>query len=85
MNSCLCSWTPTHARVGEGGGESESDSNKVLGAYGRDEIDDNGDHFLSFAANHDFSLVNTFFGTPKDGITHTFNGRGKKTYRLHPD
>ena len=33
---------------------------------------------MSFATNHDLSLVNTFFRTPKGGISHTFNGRGKK-------
>ena len=78
MNSCLCSWTPTHARVGGGGESQESESNKILGAYGRDEINDNGERLLSFAANHDLSLVNTFFRTPKGGISHTFNGQGKK-------
>ena len=68
-----------NARTGRrGGGESGSESNKVLGAYGRDGINDNGERLLSFVANYDLSLVNTFFRTPKGGISHTFNGRGKK-------
>ena len=33
---------------------------------------------LSFTYNHDLALVNTFFSTPKGGVSHTFNGRGKK-------
>ena len=33
---------------------------------------------LSFANNHDLAIVNTFFSTPKGGVSHTLNGRGKK-------
>ena len=33
---------------------------------------------LSFSANHDLALLNTFFSTAKNAISHTFNGRGKK-------
>ena len=33
---------------------------------------------MSFANNHDLASVNTFFSTPKGGVSHTFNGRGKK-------
>ena len=51
---------------------------KILGAYGRDTLNDNGVLLLSFANNHDLALVNTFFSTPKGGVSHTFNGRGKK-------
>ena len=55
-----------------------SKDSKILGAYGRDTLNDNGELLLSFANNHDLALVNTFFSTPKGGISHTFNGRGKK-------
>ena len=52
---------------------------KSLGAYGRDTLNDNGELLLlSFANNHDLAIVNTFFSTPKGGVSHTFNGRGKK-------
>ena len=50
----------------------------ILGAYGRDILNDNGELLLSFANNHDLAIVNTFFSTPKGGVSHTFNGRGKK-------
>ena len=59
-----------------------SKDSKILGAYGRGTLNDNGELLLSFAKNHDLALVNTFLSTPKSGVTHTFNGRGKKTYRL---
>ena len=50
----------------------------MLGAYGRDNLNNNGELLLSFANNHDLALVNTFFSTPKGSASHTFNGRGKK-------
>ena len=52
--------------------------NKILGAYGRDVLNDNGELLLSLANNHDLAIVNTFFSTPKGDVSHTFNGRGKK-------
>ena len=33
---------------------------------------------LSFSADHGLALLNTFFSTAKNAISHTFNGRGKK-------
>ena len=59
-------------------GQVRSKNSKILGAYGRDTLHDNGELLLSFANNHDLALVNTFFSTPKGGVSHTFNGRGKK-------
>ena len=55
-----------------------SKDSKIPGAYGRDTFNDNGELLLSFANNHDLALVNTFLSTPKGGVSHTFNGRGKK-------
>ena len=63
------------ARTGrrEKGGVGRKD-NKILGAYGRDTLNDNGELLLSFANNHDLAIVNTFFSTPKGGVSHIFNG-----------
>ena len=68
-----------NARTGrrEKGGVGSKD-NKILGAYGRDILNDNGELLLSFANNHDLAILNTFFSTSKGGVSHTFNGRGKK-------
>ena len=52
----------------------ESKDNKIVGAYGRDILNDNGQLLLSFANNHDLALVNKFLSTPKGSISHTFNG-----------
>ena len=59
-------------------GEVGSKDNKICGAYGRDTLNDNGELLLSFANNHDVAIVNTFFSTPKGGVSHTFNWGGKK-------
>ena len=60
-------------------GQVGSKDSNILGAYGRDTLNDNGELLmLSFADNHDLALVNTFLSTPKGGVTHSFNARGKK-------
>ena len=69
---------PTHGLGDEEGGGPGSEDCRVLGAYGRDTLNDNGERLLSFATNHSLALVNTFFSTPKNRVSHTFNGRGKK-------
>ena len=59
-------------------GQVGSKDSKVLGAYGRDTLNDNGELLLSFANNHDLALVNTFSSTRNGGVSHTFDGRGEK-------
>ena len=68
-----------YARIGKREkGQVGSKDSKNLGAYGRDTLNDNGELLLSFANSHDLAIVNTFFTTPKVGISRTFNERGKK-------
>ena len=59
-------------------GQVASKDSKILDAYGGDTFNDNGELLLSFANNHDLTLMNMFFSTSKGGVSHTFNGRGKK-------
>ena len=66
------------ARGGERKGHLGSKDSKIIGAYGRDTLNNNGESLLSFANNHDLALLNTFFSPPKGGVSHTFNGRGTK-------
>ena len=54
---------------GEGGGETDS---KVLGAYGRDVLNENGKLLLGFPEGNILALLNTFFSTPKRGVSFTF-------------
>ena len=55
-------------------GQVGSKNGKLLCAYGRDTLNENGELLLSFANNHGLALVNMFFSTPKGGVSHTFNG-----------
>ena len=66
---------------GEGGGEADS---KVLGAYGRDMLNENGKLLLGFAEDNKLALLNTFFCTLKSGVSYTFQSanRSKGQARL---
>ena len=66
---------------GEGGGKTES---KVMGAYGRDKLNENGKLLLGFAEDNKLALLNTFFCTPKSGVSYTFQStnRSKGQARL---
>ena len=57
---------------------------KVLGAYGRDELNDNGERLLIPATGNKLALLNTYYATPARGISYTFQSpnRGKAQYRL---
>ena len=77
-------FTDANARTGKrgvGGGEADS---KVLGAYGRDKLNENGKLLLSFAEDNKLALLNTFFCTPKSGVSYTFQSanRSKGQARL---
>ena len=64
--------TDANARTGkrgEGGGEADSN---VLGAYGRDVLNKNGKLLLGFGEGNKLALLNTFFCTPKSGVSYTF-------------
>ena len=64
--------TDANARTGkrgEGGGKTDS---KVSGAYGRDKLNENGKLMLGFAEDNKLALLNTFFCTPKNGVSYTF-------------
>ena len=91
--------TDANARTGkrgEGGGEADS---KVLGAYGRDKLNENGKLLLGFTDNNKLALLNTFFCTPKSGeyfLLHPQKWRvlyvpkrqpqqGTRTFGLHLD
>ena len=68
-----------NARTGRrGGGKLGSEKCKFRGTYGRDTLSNNGEQLLSFSPNHELALLNTFFSTAKNAISHTFNGRGTK-------
>ena len=57
---------------------------KVLGAYGRDELNDNGERILTHATENNLALLDTYYATPARGISYTFQNpnRGKAQYTL---
>ena len=81
--------TDVNARTGkidEGEGDAHS---KVLGAYGRDMLNENGKLLLGFAEDNTLALLYTFFCNPKSGISYTFQKRQLQletsTFALYPD
>ena len=67
---------------GERGGETDS---KVLGAYGRDVLNESGKLLLRFTEYNKLTLLNTFVSTPKRGVLVTCQSanRGKGQARLN--
>ena len=59
---------------GEGGGVTDS---KVLGAYGRDVLNENGKLLLGCAEDSKLALLNTFFCTPKSSVSYTFQSANR--------
>ena len=59
---------------GEGRGETDS---KVLSAYGRDKLNENGKLLLGFAEDNKLVLLNIFFCTPKSGVSYSFQSTNR--------
>ena len=69
--------TDANAKTGKRGeGGEESDSN-VLGAYGRDKLNENGKLLLGFEEDNKLALLNTCFCTPKSGVSYTFQSTNR--------
>ena len=45
-----------------------------LGTYGCDELNDSGKLLLTFATENKLAVMNTFFRTHKDEVSHTYSG-----------
>ena len=56
--------TDANARTGKRGGGGVEADRKVLGAYGRDMLNENGKLLQGFAEDNKLALLNTFFCTP---------------------
>ena len=76
--------TDANARTGKRGEDRGETDSKVLGAYGRDKLNENGKLLLGFAEDNKLALLNTFFCTPKSGVSYTFQSanRSKGQVRL---
>ena len=67
---------------GEGVGEAAI---KVLGAYDRDELNENDKLLLGFAEDNKLALLNTLFFTPKSGVSYTFQSTNRSKGQAHLD
>lgn len=67
----VCILMDANARTGD---RLDGGDGRVIGMYGRDELNDNGMLLLTFATENRLALTNTFFETRKSGIWHTYNG-----------
>ena len=72
---------PPQSLNGSEGGEADS---KVLGAYRRDMLNENGKLLLGFAEYNKLALLKTLFCTPKSGVSFTLQSanRSKGQARL---
>ena len=43
----------------------------MLGAYDRDELNENGKLLLGFAVDNKLAILNTLFCTPKSSVSYT--------------
>ena len=71
---CIFVLMDANARTSEIIEEERTEDDGVLGAYGRDELNDNCKRLLNFATDYKLAVTNTFFSTRKSGISHTYNG-----------
>ena len=64
-----------NARIREKIEGERTEDGGVLGAYGPDELSNNGKRLLNFATDNKLAVTNTlFFSTRKGGISHTYHG-----------
>ena len=71
---CLFVLMDANARTGENIKGERTEDDGVLGAYGRDELNNNGKRLLNFTTDNKLAVTNTFFSMRKGGISHTYNG-----------
>ena len=64
--------TNANTRTGKRGDGGEETDSKVLGAYRRDVLSENGKLLLRFEEDNKLALLNTFYSTPKRGVSFTF-------------
>ena len=79
--------TNANARTGKRGeARGEADS-KVMGAYGREKLNGNGNGklLLGFAEDNKLALLNTFFSTPKSGVSSTLQSSNRSKGRARLD
>lgn len=65
--------TDANARTGTKMGRGHVDD-KALGAFGRDKLNDIGEHLLTFVLDKKLTLTNMVFSPREGGVSHTCDG-----------
>ena len=60
-------------------------ANGALGAYGRDELNDNGERLLNFATGNKLAVTKTFFSNAKVASRALTTASSGIAHRLHPN
>ena len=71
---CIFVLIDANARTGEKIERGRTEDDGVHGAYGRDELNNNGKRLLNFATDNKLAVTHAFSSTRKGGISHTYNG-----------
>ena len=71
---CIFVLMDANAHTSENIEGERTEDDGVLGAYGRDKLNDNNKRLLNFATDNKLAVTNTFLSTRKGGISHTYNG-----------
>ena len=71
-----------NARTGKRDGSGSLEYTQVIGPYGRDVLNDNGEHLVRTAADAGMAITNTFFSTPKGGQQSTYVSPKGDAWRL---
>ena len=61
------------------------EKSKVLGAHGRDVLNENGKLLLGFAEDNKLAFLNTFFCTLKSGVSYTFQSANRRQGKTRLD
>ena len=80
-------FTNANARTGKRGEARGEADRKVLSAYGREKLNGNGNGklLLGFAEDNKLALLNTFFCTPKCGVSYTLQSANRSKGRARLD
>ena len=77
--------TNANARAGKRGDDGGEEDSKLLGAYDRDKLNENGKLLLGFAEDKKLALLNTFFCTLKSGVSYTFQSANRSIRQARLD
>ena len=77
--------TDANARTGKGGEGGGEAGNKVVGAYGRDVLNENGKLKLGFLEKIKPTLLNTLFCPLKSGVSYTFQNANRSKVQARLD